>query len=90
MKVLDRRSMLFTLAAPLLLPARLARAADQALPQVNVASVQRVFHNGEHNAFTDLIRYKGLYYLTFRSCPDGHMVHPTSSIESPMEWSSTS
>jgi hypothetical protein len=73
--------MLFTLAAaPFLGPARRARGADQALPQVNVASVQRVFHNGEHNAFTDLIRYKGLYYLTFRSCPDGHMVHPTSSI----------
>ncbi len=27
-----------------------------------------------------MIRYKGYIYLTFRSCPDGHMVHPTSSI----------
>jgi len=59
-------------------------AADTAacgrLPQVRVASVRRVFHNGEHNAFTDLARFKGKFYLTFRSCPDGHMVHPTASI----------
>ena len=45
-----------------------------------VDSVRRVFHNGEHNAFTDLVRFKGTYYLTFRTCPDGHMVHPTSAI----------
>ena len=56
------------------------QSADPVLPRVRVESVRRIFHNGEHNAFTDLIRYKGVYYLTFRSCPDGHMVHPTSSI----------
>lgn len=50
------------------------------LPKVKVVSVQRIFHNGEHNAFTDLCRFKGQYYLTFRSCPDGHMVYPSSSI----------
>jgi hypothetical protein len=50
------------------------------LPQVEITSVRRVFHNGEHNAFTDLTRFKGQYYLTFRTCPDGHMVHPTSAI----------
>ena len=59
-------------------------AADAALgvelPKVRVDSVWRVFHNGEHNAFTDLIRFQGRFYLTFRSCPDGHMVHPTASI----------
>lgn len=49
-------------------------------PKVEVTNVRRVFHNGEHNAFTDLIRFKDRYYLTFRSCADGHMVHPTSSI----------
>lgn len=49
-------------------------------PSVRVTSVRRIFHNGEHNAFTDLCRFRGEYYLTFRSCPDGHMVHPTSSI----------
>ena len=50
------------------------------VPKVEVSNVRRVFHNGEHNAFTDLIRFQGRFYLTFRSCPDGHMVHPTSSI----------
>ncbi|MBM3800941.1 MAG: hypothetical protein FJW26_01375 [Acidimicrobiia bacterium] len=50
------------------------------LPKVAVSAVRRVFHNGEHNAFTDLCRYRGQLYLTFRSCPDGHMVHPTASI----------
>jgi len=64
--------------------ARLAPAPDTPnggrLPTVNVVSVGRVFHNGEHNAFTDLVRFKGRFYLAFRSCPDGHMVHPTASI----------
>lgn len=55
-------------------------AFGQDLPQVQVTNVRRVFHNGEHNAFTDLVRFRDRYYLTFRSCPDGHMVHPTSSI----------
>lgn len=49
-------------------------------PRVTVSTVRRVFHNGEHNAFTDLCRFRGQLYLTFRSCPDGHMVHPTASI----------
>lgn len=49
-------------------------------PEVKVTNVRRAFHNGEHNAFTDLVRFKDQYYLTFRSCPDGHMVHPTASI----------
>ncbi|HNS19298.1 MAG TPA: hypothetical protein PKH24_02310 [Sedimentisphaerales bacterium] len=62
----------------------LLRAAAPAtageLPQVKVANIRLAFHNGEHNAFTDLVRFGGKFYLTFRSCPDGHMVHPTSSI----------
>jgi len=49
-------------------------------PTVEVQNIRRVFHNGEHNAFTDMIRFNGKYYLTFRSCPDGHMVHPTASV----------
>lgn len=57
-----------------------AEAVAEKLPEVRVSNVRRVFYNGEHNAFTDLIRFKGKFYLTFRSCPDGHMVHPTSSI----------
>jgi hypothetical protein len=57
-----------------------AQATDVSLPNVKVTNVRRVFYNGQHNAFTDLVRFKGNFYLTFRSCPDGHMVHPTSSI----------
>jgi hypothetical protein len=50
------------------------------LPAVKVASVRRVFHNGEHNAFTDLTRFKNKFYLAFRTCPEGHMVSPKASI----------
>ena len=53
-------------------------AADE--PRVRVTNVRRAFHNGEHNAFTDLCRFQGRYYLTFRSCPEGHGVHPSASI----------
>lgn len=49
-------------------------------PVVEVQNIRRAYHNGEHNAFTDMIRWKGKFWLTFRSCPDGHMVFPTSSI----------
>jgi len=54
--------------------------ASETLPAVEVRNVRRVFHNGEHNAFTDMCWYRGRIWLTFRSCPDGHMVHPTSRI----------
>lgn len=57
-----------------------AVSAGQRLPEIRVTSVRKVFDNGEHNAFTDMCRFRGRYYLTFRSCPDGHGVHPTSSI----------
>lgn len=57
-----------------------ADGAEPAVPSVRVASVRKLFHNGEHNAFTDLCRFQDRLYITFRSCPDGHMVHPTSSI----------
>lgn len=68
-----------------------AAVDDGRLPQVQVVSVRQIFHNGDHNAFTDLVRFKERLYLTFRSCPDGHMVHPTASIliltsEDGQEW----
>lgn len=47
--------------------------------KVEVTNVRRVFYNGEHNAFTDLVKFHDRYYLTFRSCPDGHMVHSTAT-----------
>jgi hypothetical protein len=65
-------------AAMLLRPVMPARAAQ--LPEVRVSNIRRAFHNGQHNAFTDLVRFGDKFYLTFRSCPDGHMVHPTASI----------
>jgi len=49
-------------------------------PPVSVTNIRRVFHNGEHNAFTDLVRFKDALYLCFRSCPDGHMVFNTASV----------
>lgn len=58
----------------------LIEAAVGQPPSVQVSNIRRVFHNGQHNAFTDLTQFRGRYYLTFRSCPDGHMVHPTASI----------
>jgi len=57
-----------------------ARARADGLPKVKVVAQRRAFHNGEHNAFTDLCRFQGRFYLTFRSCPDGHPVNPTASI----------
>jgi len=65
-------------AALTLLPRDAATAADT--PAVRVENLRRVFQNGEHNAFTDLCRFGDALYLTFRTCPDGHMVHPTSRI----------
>ena len=51
-----------------------------ALPQIQLDAVHRVYDDGSHNAFTDLIHWRGRYWLTFRGCPDGHMVYPTSRI----------
>ena len=70
--------------------AKETRAATD-LARVKVTNIRRVFHNGEHNAFTDLVRFQDRFYLTFRSCPDGHMVHSTASIiilesEDAQEW----
>lgn len=62
------------------LQAPVSAADASSLPEVRVENVRRVFWNGEHNAFTDLIRWKDRYYLTFRSCPDGHMVFPSAKI----------
>lgn len=61
------------------------------LPQLHVTAVHKVFDDGNHNAFTDLCRFKGHFYLTFRSCPDGHGVFATSRIvvlvgDGPTSW----
>jgi len=62
-----------------LLTFNVVSAKEPDLPEIRVTNVRRVFHNGEHNAFTDLIRFHDKFYLSFRSCPDGHGVHPSSS-----------
>ncbi len=49
-------------------------------PKVKIVSINRIFDNGAHNAFSDMCRFKGYIYLAFRSCPDGHGINPTSSI----------
>lgn len=67
------------IAAVIALATVCATAGAEA-PRVEVTNVRRAFDNGEHNAFTDLVQFRDRLFLTFRSCPDGHMVHPTSSI----------
>ena len=76
------RSALCLVASCLLtaIATRTATAQAEELPALKVESVRRVFHNGEHNAFTDMVRFRDKLWLTFRSCPDGHSVNPTSSI----------
>jgi hypothetical protein len=66
-------------ASALILVANSVSAIEPS-PKVAVKNVRRAFHNGEHNAFTDLVRFRDRFYLAFRSCPDGHPVNPTASI----------
>ena len=74
-----RRHLLLVLLAIVALSS-LAPAAFAATAEVRVENIRRVFHNGEHNAFTDMIRWRGKFWLAFRSCPDGHGVSSTASI----------
>ena len=74
------RTLLATVGCCLVVAGPQVRSFAGEGPKVRIANVRRVFHNGEHNAFTDLTRFRDRYYLTFRSCPDGHMVHPTASV----------
>ena len=48
--------------------------------KLSVDSVRQVYNDGNHNAFTDLCRFGDRVYLTFRSCPDGHMIFASSRI----------
>ena len=42
------------------------------LPAVSITNVRCLTNDANHNAFTDLIWFRGHIYLTYRSCPDGH------------------
>ena len=67
-------------AAALLLAVGTATGLAEAGPEVRVENVRRAYHNGEHNAFTDLVRWQDRLWLTFRSCPGGHMVFSSASV----------
>jgi poly(3-hydroxybutyrate) depolymerase len=60
---------------------QLANHAHGQFPDVQVANTRCVFRDSNHNAFTDLIRFQDRYYLTFRTCPDGHGVNASASIK---------
>ena len=57
-----------------------AEISGATVREVKVENIRRVFDNGEHNAFTDLVRWRGQFWLAFRSCPDGHGVNSSGSI----------
>jgi hypothetical protein len=57
--MLSNRSGSVFLLAVMLMMLGSARAADERLPCVRVESLRRVFYNGQHNAFTDLVRFQG-------------------------------
>ena len=68
MPVINRQisaSSLLTRAILMLLTTFIPPTLGTELPQVQVTNVRRVFHNGEHNAFTDLVRFKNRFYLNF-------------------------
>ena len=48
--------------------------------KVEITSVRQVTNDGNHNAFTDMCRYRNRYFLTFRRCPDGHRIASTSAV----------
>jgi hypothetical protein len=50
------------------------------LGAVSVERIWRAYEDGRHNAFTDLCRFGDHIYLTFRNCPDGHMLFTSSRI----------
>ena len=50
------------------------------MPEIKVDSVRKIFDDGNHNAFTDMCEFRGNMYLTFRSCPDGHLMFTSSRI----------
>lgn len=58
------RCVLWTLTAGLLLSVCVGSALNSAEP--TVLSLTKIWEQGKHNAFTDLIRWRGKWYCTFR------------------------
>jgi hypothetical protein len=50
------------------------------LPQIRVDRVRRIVEDGRHNGFTDMVRFGGAIYLTYRTSPSGHDVKPDSGL----------
>ena len=48
--------------------------------EISLVAVRRVTNDANHNAFTDLVRFNGRIYLTFRSCPEGHDISGKAAI----------
>lgn len=59
-----KTSQSFLLGAALLLAGSTAPAVLGSEPQI--LSVKKIWDTGEHNAFTDLVRFNGKWYCTFR------------------------
>ena len=53
---------------------------DAPLPVLRVNQVRQIYNDGNHNAFTDLCRFRNRFYVAFRSCPDGHGLSVKSRI----------
>ena len=49
-------------------------------PALHLGVPRKLVDDGHHNAFTDMCAFGGRYYLTYRRCPDGHMLFSTSQI----------
>ncbi|MCK5922115.1 MAG: hypothetical protein KAG66_14325, partial [Methylococcales bacterium] len=74
------RSKLILLAGLLLIPFLSSAKDDAKHTRIRVKNVHRIFENGEHNAFTDLIRWNGKFWVTFRSSPNGHQINSKSAV----------
>lgn len=49
-------------------------------PTLQIGAPRKLIDDGFHNAFTDLCSFKGKLYLTYRRCPEGHMLFSSSQI----------
>ncbi len=58
--------LLFTAVVAFAAPASLAAQTQPSKNEPRLVAVKQIWDAGHHNAFTDLIRYKGRWYCTFR------------------------
>jgi hypothetical protein len=64
--ILQRLSNLVIASATLLLSVSLGHAQTPAAPTAELLTVKKIWDQGKHNAFTDLIRFDNLFYCCFR------------------------